>query len=96
MNNSNCLAPKTVYADADQHSPSDSLYISKPTMDATIRMQLSKGRRELDTDSEEVMLATGEGDPSPNPPMLLPPNPKSGLLPFSVVGGVPKLLNIIM
>lgn len=62
-------------------------------------MQLIKGRSELGTDTEEeeeLMLATGEGEPSPKPPMVapVPPNPKSGLLPFNAVGGVPNLLNI--
>lgn len=68
-------------------------------MDATRRMQLIKGRSssELGNDAEEELtLATGEGEPSPNPPMVapVPPNPKSGLLPLNAVGGVPNLLNI--
>lgn len=66
------------------------IYISKTItpaiMDASATMQRMKGCREVDMETEDVVFETG--GISPKPPVVAPP--KSGLLAFKIVGGVPK------
>lgn len=57
-------------------------------MDVTTKMQLIKGCRVLDRETEEVFVVGGL---SPKP--VGAPPPKAGLLAFKMVGGVPKLLS---
>lgn len=68
------------------------LYIPKTTMAAaTATMEPTNGSRQLDTETAEVMLATGDPSPIPNP-VVAPPKP--GLLEFNMLGGMPNLLGI--